>query len=118
LADELGDRSLDIARFFDSVPWELVVTAVEANTEMPWVVLQGVATRSPSTCAPIWSSTPCRWPPGTTRSPTARYSIPIAARNIQVGRSLKRPANSASVDRSDAPGHVLITPPRNLSMPH
>jgi RNA-directed DNA polymerase len=30
---------LDIARFFDSVPWELVITAVEANTELPWVVL-------------------------------------------------------------------------------
>ena len=30
---------LDIARFFDSVPWDLVVTAVEANTELPWVVL-------------------------------------------------------------------------------
>jgi RNA-directed DNA polymerase len=30
---------LDIARFFDSVPWELVVTTVEANTELPWVVL-------------------------------------------------------------------------------
>ncbi len=30
---------LDIARFFDSVPWDRVVTAVEANTELPWVVL-------------------------------------------------------------------------------
>ena len=26
--------------------------------------------------------------------------------------------NSASADRSDAPGHVLITPSRNPSMPH
>jgi len=30
---------LDIRKFFDSVPWELVVTAVEANTDLPWVVL-------------------------------------------------------------------------------
>ncbi len=30
---------LDIAKFFDSVPWDLVVKAVEANTELPWVVL-------------------------------------------------------------------------------
>ena len=30
---------LDIARFFDSVPWDRVVTAVEANTDLPWVVL-------------------------------------------------------------------------------
>ncbi len=30
---------LDIAKFFDSVPWDLVVKAVEANTDQPWVVL-------------------------------------------------------------------------------
>ncbi len=30
---------LDIQRFFDSVPWELVVKAVAAHTDDPWVVL-------------------------------------------------------------------------------
>lgn len=30
---------LDIRTFFDSVPWDLVVKAVEANTDLPWVVL-------------------------------------------------------------------------------
>jgi RNA-directed DNA polymerase len=30
---------LDIRKFFDSVPWELVVKAVEAHTDDPWVVL-------------------------------------------------------------------------------
>jgi len=30
---------LDIARFFDSVPWDRMVAAVEANTALPWVVL-------------------------------------------------------------------------------
>jgi RNA-directed DNA polymerase len=30
---------LDIQRFFDSVPWELVVKAVVAHTDQPWVVL-------------------------------------------------------------------------------
>ncbi|MFD7409837.1 group II intron reverse transcriptase/maturase [Streptomyces sp. NPDC059866] len=30
---------LDIRKFFDAVPWHLVVKAVEANTELPWVVL-------------------------------------------------------------------------------
>jgi group II intron reverse transcriptase/maturase len=30
---------LDIRKFFDSVPWNRVVTAVEANTDLPWVVL-------------------------------------------------------------------------------
>jgi group II intron reverse transcriptase/maturase len=30
---------LDIRKFFDSVPWDLMVKAVEANTDLPWVVL-------------------------------------------------------------------------------
>jgi len=30
---------LDITKFFDSVPWDLMVKAVEANTGVPWVVL-------------------------------------------------------------------------------
>jgi len=30
---------LDIQKFFDSVPWDLVVKAVVANTDLPWVVL-------------------------------------------------------------------------------
>jgi hypothetical protein len=34
----------------------------------------------------------------------AQYSIPIAARNIQVNRSLKQLPSSASADRSGAPG--------------
>jgi group II intron reverse transcriptase/maturase len=30
---------LDIQKFFDTVVWDLVVKAVEANTDLPWVVL-------------------------------------------------------------------------------
>ena len=30
---------LDIQKFFDSVPWHLIVRAVEAHTDVPWVVL-------------------------------------------------------------------------------
>ena len=30
---------LDIQTFFDSVPWDLIVKAVETNTDQPWVVL-------------------------------------------------------------------------------
>ena len=30
---------LDIQKFFDSVPWDLVVKAVQAHTDLPWVVL-------------------------------------------------------------------------------
>jgi group II intron reverse transcriptase/maturase len=30
---------LDIQKFFDSVPWDLIVKAVAAHTDQPWVVL-------------------------------------------------------------------------------
>ena len=30
---------LDIQKFFDSVPWDLLLKAVEAHTDQPWVVL-------------------------------------------------------------------------------
>jgi RNA-directed DNA polymerase len=30
---------MDIAKFFDSVPWDLMVKAVEANTDQAWIVL-------------------------------------------------------------------------------
>ncbi|MGV9386727.1 group II intron reverse transcriptase/maturase [Nonomuraea sp. NPDC003707] len=30
---------LDIQKFFDSVPWDLIVKAVRANTDQPWIVL-------------------------------------------------------------------------------
>ena len=30
---------LDIRKFFDTVPWDLVLKAVAANTDDPWVVL-------------------------------------------------------------------------------
>jgi group II intron reverse transcriptase/maturase len=30
---------LDIRKFFDSVSWELMIKTVEANTDLPWVVL-------------------------------------------------------------------------------
>jgi RNA-directed DNA polymerase len=30
---------LDIQKFFDSVPWDLIVKAVEASTDQPWVIL-------------------------------------------------------------------------------
>ena len=30
---------LDVEKFFDSVRWDLIVKAVEAHTDLPWVVL-------------------------------------------------------------------------------
>ncbi len=30
---------LDVQKFFDSVPWDLVVKAVQAHTDLPWVLL-------------------------------------------------------------------------------
>jgi RNA-directed DNA polymerase len=46
---------LDIQKFFDSVPWDLVVKAVEANTDLPWVVLY----------VKRWLQAPVRLPDGT-----------------------------------------------------
>jgi retron-type reverse transcriptase len=30
---------LDVQKFFDSVPWQLIVKAVETNIDLPWVIL-------------------------------------------------------------------------------
>lgn len=46
---------LDIQKFFDSVPWDLVVEAVEANTDLPWVVLY----------VKRWLQAPLQMPDGT-----------------------------------------------------
>src|SRR5216683_2576243 len=46
---------LDIQKFFDSVPWDLVVKAVQANTGLPWVVLY----------VQRWLKAPLRLPDGT-----------------------------------------------------
>lgn len=48
---------LDIRKFFDSVPWSLIVKAVEANTDLPWVVLY----------VRRWLEAPLRLPDGTLR---------------------------------------------------
>jgi RNA-directed DNA polymerase len=48
---------LDIRKFFDSVPWDLVVRAVQANTDRPWVVLY----------VRRWLQAPLRLPDGTLR---------------------------------------------------
>jgi RNA-directed DNA polymerase len=48
---------LDIRKFFDSVPWDLVVRAVQANTDLPWVVLY----------VRRWLQAPLRLPDGTLR---------------------------------------------------
>jgi retron-type reverse transcriptase len=45
---------LDIQKFFDSVPRDLIIKAVEANTDLPWVVLY--VTR--------WLDTPVQNPDG------------------------------------------------------
>ncbi|SEG94218.1 RNA-directed DNA polymerase [Thermomonospora echinospora] len=47
----------DIRKFFDSVPWDLVVTAVLAHTDRPWVVLY----------VKRWLAAPLALPDGTLR---------------------------------------------------
>lgn len=46
---------LDVQKFFDSVPWDFVVKAVQANTDLPWVVLY----------VKRWLQAPLRLPDGT-----------------------------------------------------
>lgn len=46
---------LDVARFFDSVPWDLIVKAVEAHTDVPWVTLY----------VQRWLAAPVQMPDGT-----------------------------------------------------
>jgi RNA-directed DNA polymerase len=48
---------LDIEKFFDSVPWDLVVKAVEAVCDLPWVVLY----------VKRWLEAPLAMPDGTLR---------------------------------------------------
>jgi len=46
---------LDIQKFFDSVPWDLMCKAVEVNTDQPWVLLY----------VKRWLQAPIRQPDGT-----------------------------------------------------
>ncbi|MEV0407223.1 group II intron reverse transcriptase/maturase [Actinoallomurus sp. NPDC050550] len=48
---------LDIQKFFDSVPWDLIVKAVQAHTDLPWVVLY----------VKRWLAAPLALPDGTLR---------------------------------------------------
>jgi group II intron reverse transcriptase/maturase len=45
---------LDVQKFFDTVPWERIIAAVEANTALPWVILY----------VKRWLAAPVRMPDG------------------------------------------------------
>jgi RNA-directed DNA polymerase len=46
---------LDVQKFFDSVPWDLIVKAVQAHTDQPWVLLY----------VKRWLAAPLQLPDGT-----------------------------------------------------
>jgi RNA-directed DNA polymerase len=46
---------LDVRKFFDTVPWDRIIAAVEANTTLPWVILY----------VKRWLAAPIRMPDGT-----------------------------------------------------
>ena len=46
---------LDIQKFFDSVPWDLILKAVDAHTDLPWVLLY----------VQRWLAAPLQLPDGT-----------------------------------------------------
>jgi len=74
---------LDVERFFDSVPWELLVKAVAAHTDQPWVVLY----------VRRWLQAPLQHPDGTVQqrdrgTPAglgglARAGEPVHARRVR-----------------------------------
>jgi group II intron reverse transcriptase/maturase len=45
---------LDVRKFFDTVPWDRIIAAVEANTTLPWVILY----------VKRWLAAPIRMPDG------------------------------------------------------
>ena len=80
---------LDIQKFFDSVPWDLIVKAVEANTDQPWVLLY----------VKRWLKAPMRQPDGTLlrtgpRNPTGVSGLARAGESVPALR----------VRRVDGPG--------------
>lgn len=55
---------LDISAFFDSVPWDLVLKAVCAHTDQPWVELYTRRWLQAPLQLPHWDATPARaWNP-------------------------------------------------------
>jgi group II intron reverse transcriptase/maturase len=46
---------LDVQKFFDTVPWDRIIAAVEANTDLPWVILY----------VKRWLAAPIQMPDGT-----------------------------------------------------
>ena len=50
-----GSIDLDVQKFFDTVPWDLVVRAVQAVTDCPWVLLY----------VKRWLAAPLQHPDGT-----------------------------------------------------
>jgi retron-type reverse transcriptase len=46
---------LDVQKFFDTVPWNRIIVAVEAHTALPWVILY----------VKRWLAAPIRMPDGT-----------------------------------------------------
>jgi len=84
----------DIAGFFDNVPHDLIVKAVEANTDQKWVVLY----------VKRWLNTASRWHPGAARSwNPARVGDLTAARKSLLALCLR------SVDGSGVPERLVRT---------
>jgi len=87
----------DIQKFFDTVRWDLVVKAVEANTDLPWVVLY----------VKRWLQAPVQQPDGTTLMRdrgTPQGSLCAAAH--------KDPYEQCWIMRSDGPSGLVRAGPR------
>ena len=74
---------LDVQKFFDSVPWELIVKAVKAHTDARWVVLY----------VERWLAAPIHMPDGTVQprdrgTPRGRRSHPCSRTCSCITRSI------------------------------
>ena len=68
---------LDIQKFFDSVPWDRIVKAVEANTTDAWVILY----------VKRWLAAPLQMPDGTLIAPRDRGTPQVAYVTLFIGPS-------------------------------
>jgi RNA-directed DNA polymerase len=94
---------LDIQKFFNSVPWDLMVKAVEANTDQPWVILY----------VKRWLSAPLQRPDGTLQPRdrgTPQGALCAAAHNTTWGVPSSVGANPLPASNTPALSQSRIMP--------
>jgi group II intron reverse transcriptase/maturase len=84
---------LDIRKFFDTVSWDLVVKAVEANTDLPWVLLY----------VQRWLAAPLRLPDGSLQMRDRGPGNPTGLRGLARPRQFVPPLRVRYLDGPGVP---------------